>query len=123
MIATLEDYDLSNTPLPGTITYEEGAWRSTINLRLVTVGLADRVIRSEIDRNLDHDSDHLLISTVLDIMIQDLERGIKEELETVRRESLRESAEISPVISTQTSDKSSTRQIRSRTSQGDQGGD
>lgn len=77
LIAIIEDFDLSNTLLPGTITYEEGTWRSTIDLCLVTVGLVDRVIRSEVDRDLDHDSDHLPISTVLDITIQQLERTTK----------------------------------------------
>ena len=77
LIAIIEDFDLSNKLLPGTITYEEGTWRSTIDLCLVTVGLVDRVIRSEVDRDLDHDSDHLPISTVLDITIQQLERTTK----------------------------------------------
>jgi Endonuclease-reverse transcriptase len=77
LIAIIEDFDLSNTLLPGTITYEEGTWQSTIDLCLVTVGLVDRVIRSEVDRDLDHDSDHLPISTVLDITIQQLERTTK----------------------------------------------
>jgi hypothetical protein len=41
LIAIMEDYELSNTLLPGTITYEERTSRSTINLCIVTMGLVD----------------------------------------------------------------------------------
>jgi uncharacterized membrane protein YheB (UPF0754 family) len=37
-------------------------------------GLINRVTRSEVDRNLDHDSDHLPISTTLDLAVQRLEK-------------------------------------------------
>jgi endonuclease/exonuclease/phosphatase family metal-dependent hydrolase len=67
LIAIIEDYELSNTLLPSTITYEERTSRSTIDLCMVTMGLVDRVIRSHVDRDLDHDSNHLPISTMLDI--------------------------------------------------------
>jgi hypothetical protein len=36
------------------------------------LGLVDRVIRSQVDRNLDHDSDHLPISTTIDMRTQQL---------------------------------------------------
>jgi hypothetical protein len=68
----MEDFNLSNTLLPGTITYQAGAARTTIDLCLATLGLVDRVIRSQVDRDLDHDSDHLPISTV-DMRIQQLD--------------------------------------------------
>jgi hypothetical protein len=73
LIAIIEDYELSNTLLPGTITYEERTSRSTIDLCIVTVGLVNRVIRSYVDWDLDYDSDHLLISTKLDITAQQLD--------------------------------------------------
>ena len=73
LIAIMEDYELSNTLLPGTITYKERTAQSTIDLCIVTVGLVDRVIQSQVDQDLDHDSDHLPISTVLDITAQKLE--------------------------------------------------
>jgi hypothetical protein len=62
MITIMEDFDLRSTLNPGTITYEEAAWQSTINLCLVKVGLVDRVVRSQVGRDVDHDSDHLPIS-------------------------------------------------------------
>ena len=73
LLAIMEDFNLGSTLLPGTITYEERTSRTTIDLCLVTVGLVDRVVRSQVDRDLDHDSDHLPISTVIDMRIQQLD--------------------------------------------------
>lgn len=70
LIELMARFALENTLVPGTITYEEGLSRSTIDLCLVTVGLVDRVIRSEVDLDLDHNSDHLPISTSLDLTVQ-----------------------------------------------------
>lgn len=67
LIGIIEDYDLTSTLQPGAITYEEGGNRTTIDLCLVTFGLIDRLIRSEVDREFDHDSDHLPIVTSLDM--------------------------------------------------------
>jgi hypothetical protein len=69
LLELMESSDMSNTLKPGTITYEEGQGKSTIDLCWMTLGLVDRVIRSEVDRDLDHDSDHLPISTLLDLRI------------------------------------------------------
>ncbi|KAF5845853.1 hypothetical protein GGP41_009627 [Bipolaris sorokiniana] len=57
-----------------TTTYEEGRSQSTIDLCLVTTGLIDKVIKSEVDRGLDHNSDHLPISTTLDLTVQQLKK-------------------------------------------------
>ena len=65
----MEDFNLSNTLSPGTITFEEVNERSTIDLCLITTGLVDRVISSDVSRDLDHNSDHLPISTVLDMTV------------------------------------------------------
>lgn len=73
LLAIMEDFNLGSTLPPGTITYEERTSRTTIDLCLVTVGLVDRVVRSQVDRDLDHDSDHLPISTVIDMRIQQLD--------------------------------------------------
>ncbi|KAK7219285.1 hypothetical protein V2G26_007288 [Clonostachys chloroleuca] len=45
LIELIEDFDLTSTLQPGTITYEEGERQSTIDLCLVTLGLVDRLIR------------------------------------------------------------------------------
>jgi hypothetical protein len=73
LLAIMEDFNLDSTLPPGTITYEEKTSRTTIDLCLVTLGLVDRVIRSQVNRDLDHDSDHLPISTVIDMRVQQLE--------------------------------------------------
>jgi exonuclease III len=79
LLAIMEDFNLDSTLPPGTITYEERTARTTIDLCLVTVGLIDRVIRSQVDRDLDHDSDHLPISTVIDMRVQQLETSLKQD--------------------------------------------
>ncbi len=74
LIDIIGDFALYNTLLPGTVTYEEGRAQTTIDLCLVTTRLIDRVTKSEVDRNLDHDSDYLPISTTLDLAVQRLEK-------------------------------------------------
>lgn len=67
LITIIEEHVLYTTLAPGTITYRERQLRSSIYLCFVTAGLVERVIKSEVDEELDHDSDHLPISTILDI--------------------------------------------------------
>ncbi|KAJ3453598.1 hypothetical protein MRS44_017845 [Fusarium solani] len=74
LVEIMEDYNLTNTLAPGTITYEENNRRTTIDLCLVTLGLVDRVIRCEVDRDLDHDSDHLPVVIFLDVSVKQLRR-------------------------------------------------
>jgi endonuclease/exonuclease/phosphatase family metal-dependent hydrolase len=74
LLEIMETFDMSNTLEPGTITYEEGQGRTTIDLCWVTLGLMDRVIRSEVDREMGHESDHLPISTLLDLRVLQYER-------------------------------------------------
>ncbi|KAG6979819.1 RNA-directed DNA polymerase from mobile element jockey [Fusarium oxysporum f. sp. conglutinans] len=63
----MEDYCLTSNLAPGTITYEERDGRTTIDLCLTTAGLMDRLIQCEIETDMDHDSDHLPITTSLDL--------------------------------------------------------
>ncbi|KAI8395899.1 hypothetical protein FOFC_21429 [Fusarium oxysporum] len=63
----MEDYCLTSNLAPGTITYEERDGRTTIDLCLTTAGLVDRLIQCEIETDMDHDSDHLPITTSLDL--------------------------------------------------------
>jgi hypothetical protein len=74
LIDIIGDFALHSTLPPGTATFEESRTKSAIDLCYVTTGLIDRVIKSEVDRNLDHDSDHLPISTALDLTVQRLEK-------------------------------------------------
>jgi hypothetical protein len=79
LLAIMEDFNLYSTLPPGTITYEEGTSRTIIDLCLVTVGLINRVIRSQVDQDLDHDSDHLSISTVIYLWVQQLDTSPKQD--------------------------------------------
>lgn len=79
LIDIIGEFALHNTLSPGTVTYEEGRSQTTIDLCLVTTGLIDRVTKSEVDRNLDHDSDHLLICTTLDLAVQRLEKRTRKD--------------------------------------------
>ena len=79
LIDIIGDFALHNTLPPGTVTYEEGRAQSTIDLCLVTTGLINRVIKSEVDRDIDHNSDHLLISTILDFAVYRLEKRLRKD--------------------------------------------
>ena len=74
LIDIIGDFALHGALPPGTVTYEEGRTRSTIDLCYVMTGLTDKVVKCEVDRSLDHDSDHLPISTTLDLTVQQLEK-------------------------------------------------
>ena len=67
LLEAMENLDMTSMLEPGTITYEEGDGRTTIDLCWTTLGMVDRVISSRVHRDLDHDSDHLPISIVLDV--------------------------------------------------------
>jgi exonuclease III len=66
----MDRFGLTNTLHEGAITYEDRNAQSTIDLCWITVGLLDRLIKSIIDRELDHDSDHFPITTILDMSIK-----------------------------------------------------
>lgn len=67
LLEIMENLDMTSMLEPGIITYEEGNGRSTIDLCWTTLGMVDRIIQSIVDRSMDHDSDHLPISILLDI--------------------------------------------------------
>jgi hypothetical protein len=73
----MEDFDLNSTLRPGTITYEERNPRSFIEFCLVAVGPIDKVIRRQVNRELDHNSDHPPISTVTDVRTKQLNSNPK----------------------------------------------
>lgn len=74
LIQIMERFNMANTLRTGTITYEEGPSRSTIHLCWVSLGVVDSIIRCGVDKALDHDSDHLPISTVLDFRVNSVVR-------------------------------------------------
>ena len=69
LIEILEEHDMDSMLQPGTITYKEGGHRTTIDLCWVTLGLQDRIIKVAVDKEFDHDSDHLPITIALDLSV------------------------------------------------------
>jgi len=63
-------FALTNTLHERAVTYEERRAQSTIDLCWITLGLLDRLIKSRVDRELDHDSDHFPITTMLDMSVK-----------------------------------------------------
>lgn len=61
-------YDLSLLLPPGTITYEEGPGKSTIDLKYLTDFLSNSVIKCDVS-DIDHHSDHLPIETHFQISL------------------------------------------------------
>ena len=73
LIEIMDEFGLTSNLPTGTITYMEADRQSTIDLSLTTIGLADRLIKCEIDEDVNHDSDHLPIVTSLDLTITRLQ--------------------------------------------------
>jgi len=51
----------------GAVTYAERNAQTTIDLCWIMLGLVDRLINSKVDQELDHDSDHFPITTMLNL--------------------------------------------------------
>lgn len=70
----MDRFGLTNTLYEGAITYEERSAYSTIDLYWITLGLLDRLIKSRVDSELDHDSDHFPITTMVDMSVKRKDR-------------------------------------------------
>jgi hypothetical protein len=60
-------HGLTSTLVPGTIAFDDRNYTSSIDLCFATEDLVDQIIRSGVDQEMDHNSDHLPITTTLDI--------------------------------------------------------
>lgn len=67
LITLIQDNDLDRCLPKGAITREEGGSSSCIYLVYATPEIISRIIECRVDRELDHHSDHLPISTILDL--------------------------------------------------------
>ncbi len=67
LITLIQDHGLDRCLPKGTITREEGESSSCIDLVYATPEIASRIIECRVDRELDHHSDHLPISTLLNL--------------------------------------------------------
>ena len=66
LLTIVEDFQLELLTVPGTPTHRWKDGESTIDLAFASEDVASRIIRCKIDRNLDHDSDHLPIDLTID---------------------------------------------------------
>lgn len=67
MIHIIEDFHLVTLLPGGTITYEDKNTQSCIDLCYGTESTAERIIKCGVDMDMDHNSDHLPITTTLDL--------------------------------------------------------
>ena len=70
LLDLIDEFQLTQQLKPGTITWQQGDMRSTVDLVFTSENLDGRVTRCGVCHDLDHDSDHFPIETVLDIAIQ-----------------------------------------------------
>ena len=69
LIDLVEDFQLGSLLPTGTITYDDKNAQSCIDLCYGTQDLVNRVITCSVDPSMDHNSDHLPITTRLDLRI------------------------------------------------------
>jgi len=67
LITLIQENGLDRCLPQGTITREDRESSSCIDLVYATPAIISRVIECRVDRELDHHSDHLPISTLLDL--------------------------------------------------------
>ncbi|KAI6789402.1 hypothetical protein KC331_g213 [Hortaea werneckii] len=77
LIFIMERFGMTNTLQQGVVTYAERNAQTTIDLCWITLGLLDRLIKSEVDEELDHDSDHFPITTMLNLSAKKLDKKPK----------------------------------------------
>jgi hypothetical protein len=65
LLLLLDEYQLGLLYLPGTTTYQSKGAETTIDLATATPSLQDNLIRCGVAHNLEHDSDHLPVETLL----------------------------------------------------------
>jgi hypothetical protein len=67
LIDIIEEYRLSSLLPADTVTYDNKDAQSCIDLCYGTQDLANRVVKCGVDDEMDHNSDHLPITTILDL--------------------------------------------------------
>lgn len=71
LLELIDKFNLSQHLPPGTATYISSiASKSTLDLVFTSTSLIDRIQMCNVVEELDHDSDHMPIGTVLDLTIQ-----------------------------------------------------
>jgi len=91
LIGIIEDFQLNSLLPAGTVTYDDKNAQTCIDLCYGTQGLVDRIITCNTDPNMDHNSDHLPITTALDLRIIQRPRADIHEWSSIDEKKLRTS--------------------------------
>jgi hypothetical protein len=67
LLEIMDSYDMENVTEEGVATWERNDQRSTIDLTFISYGLLGRLVNCARKENIDHDSDHWPIRTILDV--------------------------------------------------------
>ncbi|KIV98726.1 uncharacterized protein PV09_09508 [Verruconis gallopava] len=73
LIKIMDDLNMINVLKPGTITFNNGLSQTTIDLCWMTLGLVDRIVHCGVDKDINHDFDHLPIGITLETRIRTIE--------------------------------------------------
>jgi hypothetical protein len=71
LIDIIQEFQLESMLPTGTVTYDENNYQSCIDLCYATINMVDRIITCGVDKEMDHNSDHLPITIRLDMMARE----------------------------------------------------
>ncbi len=69
LLEIIDIHDIEMTIEPGVVTWQRRNQKSTIDLTFISNGLLERLVNCVHGDDIDHDSDHWPIRTVLDITV------------------------------------------------------
>ena len=94
LLSVVEEHQLNLILPPGTRTRQEQGHNTTIDLVFATQWLADRIISCGLaDEQLDHDSDHLPISTIIQVSTAERQSPSKRRWDLMDKDALRRKIE------------------------------
>jgi ribonuclease HI len=91
LIDIIEEYQLGNLLPADTVTYDDKNTQSCIDLCYGTQDLVERVIKYGVDNEMDHNSDHLPITTILDLRIIQRQQAETHNWSSINEKELRTS--------------------------------
>jgi ribonuclease HI/exonuclease III len=91
LIDIMEEYQLSSLLPADTVTYDDKNAQTCIDLCYGTQDLIDRVIKCGVDHEMDHNSDHLPITTILDLRMISIQRAETRDWSSIEEKELRTS--------------------------------
>jgi YD repeat-containing protein len=89
LIDIMEEYQLSSLLPANTVTYDDKNTQSCIDLCYGTQDLVDRMIKCGVDYEIDHNSDHLPITTILDLQTRERQQVETRDWSSIDEKELR----------------------------------